>query len=85
MSYQFDRLRLADRFRREALNELGDNRVAFEIAVTPDGNYAALRNRLHDQAQGLKATAGPNHWKTALYKALAQSAAFWSGGFRKIG
>jgi hypothetical protein len=82
MLYQFDRLQLADRFKRQALNELGDRSAAFEQCVAPGANYQALRDRLRAEARAFRATLGPNHWKTALYFALRQNRAFWSGGFR---
>jgi len=84
MSYQFDRLRLADRFRREALNELGDRRAIFATYVGPNDDSEALRDRLRQEARGFLATLGPNHWKTALYIALRQNREFWSGGFRSV-
>ena len=84
MSHQFERLQLADRFRREALNELGDRSAVFEECVAPGANYAALLERLRQEAKGFRATLGPNHWKTALYRALRKDRAFWSGGFRNV-
>jgi len=84
MSHQFERLQLADRFQRQALNELGDRSAAFEQSVAPGANYPALRDRLRAEAKAFGATLGPNHWKTALYRALRQSREFWLGGFRNV-
>ena len=84
MFHQFGGLHLADRFEREALNELGDRRAAFEELAAPGANYNALRDRLRVEARAFRTTLGPNHWKTALYLALRQNRDFWSGGFRKV-
>jgi 5-methylcytosine-specific restriction endonuclease McrA len=82
--YQFDQLKLADRFERQALNELGDRSAAFEQSVAPGANYDALRDRLRAEARAFRTILGPNHWKTALYFALRQNRGFWSGGFRNL-
>jgi hypothetical protein len=82
--YQFRRLRLADRFERQALSELGDRSAAFEQCIAPGANYCALRDRLRAEARAFRASLGPNHWKTALYLALRQNRAFWSGGFKNL-
>jgi len=84
MHYQFGRLQLSDRFERQALNELGDRSAAFEQCVATGANYRALRDRLRAEARAFRTTLGPNHWKTALYLALRENRAFWSGGFRNV-
>jgi 5-methylcytosine-specific restriction endonuclease McrA len=84
MHYQFGRLQLADRFERQALNELGDRIAAFEQCVAPGANYGGLRDRLRAEARAFRTMLGPNHWKTALYLSLRQNRAFWSAGFRNL-
>jgi len=48
--YGFRKLRLGDRFERQALNEHGDRSVAFEQYAAPGTNYAALHERLRAEA-----------------------------------
>jgi hypothetical protein len=83
VSSHFHRLHLANRFRRETLNEIGDRRATFDTFVG-NGNHIALRHRLRDEARGFLRTLGPNHWKTALYSALHRNRDFWTGGFRNV-
>lgn len=83
LSYHFRQLHLATRFRREALNELGDRRATFDTYVG-NGNHIVLRAHLRKEARGLLTTLGPNHWKTALYSALYRNRGFWTAGFRNV-
>jgi len=84
LSYHFDRLRLANRFRREATTELGDRGATFRRYIGDTDNYATLRDYLRTEARDLRESIGPNHWKTALYAALSKTRAFWQGGFGSI-
>lgn len=81
--FQFGRLRLADRFRAEALAEVGERRTTFSQYATAKGPMG-LRDYLHRESRGYVAAHGPNHWKSALYRSLARNNAFLSGGYDQI-
>lgn len=81
--FQFSRLRLADRFRAEALAEIGERRTTFLQYATAKGPVG-LRDYLRTESRGYVAAHGPNHWKSALYRSLARNNAFLSGGYEQI-
>jgi hypothetical protein len=81
--FQFSRLRLADRFRAEALAEIGERRTTFLQYATAKGPVG-LRDYLRTESRGYVAAHGPNHWKSALYRSLARDNAFLSGGYEQI-
>lgn len=81
--FQFSRLRLANRFRAEALAEIGERRTTFSQYATAKGSVG-LRDYLRTESRGYVAAHGPNHWKSALYRSLARNNAFLSGGYEQI-
>ena len=83
MRFQFGRLRLADRFRAEALAEIGERRTTFSQYVNAKGPVG-LRDYLRTESRGYVAAHGPNHWKFALYHSLAKNNAFLAGGYEQI-
>lgn len=83
VSFQFQKLRLANRFSAEALAEIGDRRTTFaEYAATKGA--AGLRDYLRTESRGYVARHGPNYWKSALYRALARNNEFLSGGYNQL-
>jgi hypothetical protein len=81
LRYQFGELGLRDRFRRVAVGEISDRRVALENYYGPDHDAAGVRFYLDREAVSLVAQLGLNHWKSALFSALAGSDDFCAGGF----
>jgi 5-methylcytosine-specific restriction endonuclease McrA len=82
LRYQFDKLDLRDRFRRVAGGEISDRRRALENYYGANNDSARVRFYLQREADSVVAQLGLNHWKSALFNALAQSADFCAGGFR---
>jgi hypothetical protein len=81
LSYQFNQLCLRDKFCRVAVGEIADRRVALRNYYGPDENPAQVRIYLQREAESTVAQLGLNHWKSALFNALAQSDQFCDGGF----
>lgn len=81
--FQFSRLRLANRFRAEALAEIGERRTTFSQYASAKGPVG-LRDYLRTESRGYVAAHGPNHWKSALYRSLARNNVFLSGGYEQI-
>jgi hypothetical protein len=81
--FQFEKLRLANRFSAEALAEIGERRTTFAEYATTRGS-AGLRNYLRTESRGYLAEHGPNHWKSSLYRTLARNNDFLSGGYEQI-
>lgn len=82
-SSHFEKLNLNDRYRRKAASEIARKKRRLEVIFRKSGSPADVANALLKEALDLRAEYSHNHWKPVLYDALARSADFCNGGFRK--
>ena len=80
----FEELGLASRYRVNALVELSEDRRAFARWFGGDGSGAKLAEELALKADDRELEYGANDWLCVLYRKLAHTPAFTSGGFRVL-
>jgi hypothetical protein len=79
LKFQLDRFALNARYQAEVNDLLVSHQLSIESnATTP----RRLRRFLRSTRDSFRASYGLNHWRTALFHALAQSDDFISGGYR---
>ncbi len=78
----FDVLNLADRYRRMALDHLGEYYPTLRRTYGEDEDAGRVANLLIEAACDAEEASGPNFWRAKLYRALAADNAFCDGGFR---
>jgi hypothetical protein len=72
-------LGLGARYRRMALDELRGRCGVFEDSLRRDSTGAALAGELRREAMSAAQYRGENHWRSALYNALAGNSEFCAG------
>lgn len=77
----FDVLNLADRYRRMALDHLGEYYPTLRRAYGDDEDAGRVAELLTEAAGDAEEVSGPNFWRAKLYRALAANDAFCDGGF----
>lgn len=80
----FDKLDLADRYRRMSLEYLGSQYRALSRAYGHAEDSERVSEKLRELADDFKADYGRNHWRARLCEALAQSVEFCDGGFEVV-
>ena len=79
--FHLSRLVLDELYTANAASELRSRKLKFRKEFLAGGAYG-LRRDLQDEAASC--SADPNTWRSALYRALADSAPFYAGGFESI-
>ncbi|MFC4944599.1 hypothetical protein [Pseudonocardia sp. GCM10023141] len=81
--FTFIQLDLRQFFVQEAYDEIGDLAIALDNEFDSGGTLAVagFLATIRDSCSGRH---GYNHWRSALYEALADSADFCAGGFRQL-
>lgn len=82
--FHFQRLKLAQAYRKATNQELGDRVPALKLIYGPDGDANGVRNYLQIEAESARQSRGLNDWKTALLLALSRHNDFCNGGFELI-
>ena len=77
----FNELGLRTRFFKKSAAEIARKRSS--LARFYQQGYEKVSRELQTEADDLRASLSCNHWKVALYYALAQSKEFCDGGFAK--
>ncbi|GKS88659.1 hypothetical protein [Acidovorax sp. SUPP2539] len=80
----FDKLDLADRYRRMGLEHLGGQYPALRRAYGAAEDAVRVAEKLSEVAQDFEEVSGPNNWLAKLYRALTGNEAFCDGGFEAI-
>ncbi len=83
VKFTYTQLQLQQFYVQEAYNEMGDLSLAMSFAFD-SGGEAKLRDYLSDIRQSCIWRHGHNHWRSALYDALAGSNDFCRAGFRQL-
>lgn len=79
LSFQFTELNLNERFKPEINSLISSHATSFSLfsSVSPE----AFRSFLQISHTDSSRIFGKNHWKTALWLALANCEDFWQGGY----
>lgn len=80
----FEKLDLADRYRRMGIEHLGGQYPALHRAFGPGKDGIRVAEKLIEGAEDFEDVAGPNYWLAKLYRALASNKEFCEGGFEAI-
>lgn len=80
----FDKLALADRYRRMGLEHLGGQYPALRRAYGAGEDAARVAQMLIEGAEDFEEVSGPNYWLAKLYRALADNDDFCDGGFEAV-
>jgi hypothetical protein len=80
LSFQFSRLELNRRYQAQVTTLLQSHRMSIEDAASAGGN--SLFQWLERAKTSMRAEFGLNDWRAALFDGLANSPAFYHGGFR---
>lgn len=80
----FNKLDLADRYRRMGLEHLSSQYPAFRRAYGLSEESNRVADKLIEGAQDFEEVSGPNYWLAKLYRALAGNDDFCDGGFEVI-
>lgn len=80
----FNKLDLADRYRRMGLEHLGSQYPALRRAYGLAEEAHCVADRLIEGAQDFEEVSGPNYWLAKLYRALAGNEDFCDGGFEMV-
>lgn len=80
----FNKLDLADRYRRMGLEHLGSQYPALRRAYGLAEESNRVADKLIEGAQDFEEVSGPNYWLAKLYRALAGNDDFCDGGFEAI-
>jgi hypothetical protein len=84
LRYHFDKLDLADRYRRMGLEHLGGQYPAFRRAYGSGEDAGRVSEKLIEGAEDFEEAQGPNYWLAKLYRALAGNDDFCDGGFEAV-
>jgi hypothetical protein len=80
----FDKLGLADRYRRMGFEHLGGQYPALRRAYGPGQDAGRVAEKLNEGADDFEQVSGPNYWLAKLYRALAGNSDFCDGGFDAV-
>lgn len=80
----FNKLDLADRYRRMGLEHLGGQYPALLRAYGAGENAERVAEKLVEGAMDFEVVSGPNYWLAKLYRALASDTDFCDGGFEAL-
>lgn len=80
----FNKLNLADRYRRMGLEHLGGQYPALRRAYGPGENLDRVAEKLIEGAEDFEQVSGSNYWLAKLYRALAGNVEFCDGGFEAV-
>ncbi len=84
LSSHFDKLNLADRYRRMSLGHLGEQYRSFFRAYGTAQDAARVSQKLLESAEEKAEVFGENFWLVLLYRALAANQDFRDGGFEAV-
>jgi hypothetical protein len=80
----FDKLDLADRYRRMSLEYLGEQYRAFSRAYGRAEDSTRVAEKLQQLSEDFGAEYGVNHWRAKLCEALSRNVEFCDGGFEVV-
>lgn len=80
----FNKLNLADRYRRMGLEHLGGQYPALRRAFGPGEDAERVAQKLIEEAEDFEEVSGQNYWLAKLYRTLADNVDFCDGGFEAV-